>query len=48
MNERNTIMEEVLIDMQKSTTQSNKVKDKIIILLIMNIMNQPITIQIKP
>lgn len=34
MNERNTIMEEVLIDMQKSTTQSNKVKDRIIILLI--------------
>lgn len=27
-------MEDVLIDMQKSTTQSNKVKDRIIILLI--------------
>lgn len=34
MNERNTAIEDVLIDMQKSTTQSNKMKDKIIILLI--------------
>lgn len=34
MNEHNTAMEDVLIDMQKSTTQSNKMKDKIIILLI--------------
>lgn len=34
MDEKRTVMEDVLIDMQKSTTQSNKVKDRIIMLLI--------------
>lgn len=34
MDEKRTVMEDVRIDMQKSTTQSNKVKDRIIMLLI--------------